>query len=149
MIIGIDPGKTGAICYLGEGVPTIDRMPPSPQSLAEALSGIHASDIRVVVEKVSAGGVANEDGRRMGATSAFTFGRGFGCIEGVLAALRLPYELVTAQRWTAAMGEKGKDKNSKWAHAKRLYPDVTIFKYAADAVLIAEYGRRFLWPEVE
>ena len=143
MILGIDPGKTGAICYLGDTMEVV-RMPGDAHALSDALGGLPLAT-HAVVEKVSAGGVSNAQGRSMGASSAFTFGMGFGTIQGVLAALEIPYELVTPQKWTAAMGEKGKDKASHWAHAKRLHPSAKVHKYAADAVLIAEYGRRFLF----
>ena len=153
MIIGIDPGKTGAIARVDDGQCWTWKMPETVDGLVELLEGL-GGDIAVVVEKVSAGGVANTQGRKMGATSAFSFGCSYGGILGVLAALRIRHELVTPSVWTRAMSLQGKSKHQHAAAARRLYPRcevngdgpakaVTI--YAADAVLLAEYGRRFVW----
>lgn len=144
MIVGIDPGKTGALCFLSDSGDSIElrKMTYSAQELRDILC---SWDVRLaVVEHVSAGGAANKEGRRMGATSAFTFGTGFGVILGVLAGCGIAHELVRPQTWTSAMGERGKDKASHHAHAMRLFPGAKIPKYAADSVLLAVYGRRFL-----
>ena len=80
---------------------------------------------------------------QMGVVSAFTFGRSYGWLLGVLDALRIPYEFVTPQKWQKAMGcLTGGDKNVSKAAAQRLWPSLKITHANADALLIAEYGRR-------
>jgi crossover junction endodeoxyribonuclease RuvC len=79
----------------------------------------------------------------------FTMGRGLGTWEGVLAGLGIPYELVTPQRWKKAlMDGMGKDKDASRLQAIRLFPAIAgqlarkKDDGRADALLIAEYGRR-------
>lgn len=80
---------------------------------------------------------------KQGVASSFTFGRGFGVLIGALAALRIRYEFVTPQTWQKAMGCMSKgDKNVTKAAAQRLFPQVKVTHAIADALLIAEYGRR-------
>jgi len=80
------------------------------------------------------------------------FGRGF--LEGVLRSLRIPYTLVPPRKWQAEMleGTTGDDtKQRAIVAAGRLFPGVSLMPTErsrkpsdgmADALLIAEYGRR-------
>lgn len=87
-----------------------------------------------------------------GVTSMFTFGQGFGWIQGVLTTLRIPFELVRPQRWKKEFGVTG-DKNTSIAVCKRLFPGINLLPSArcrkehdgmAEALLMAEYARRRL-----
>jgi len=147
-VIGIDPGKMGAVASIDHGVLRVWKMPDTPGGLAALLERL---DGPVVVELVGSGGNANKEGRRMGATSAFTFGCGFGVILGVLAGTGRVAELVRPPKWTRAMGLRGATKHAHTELARRLYPTCQlngadkpkrITHYAADAVLLAEYGRQ-------
>lgn len=126
MIVGIDPGVSGAVVVLSapaagsvvrcEDMPTLEvngRRCVDASALASMLRGMDGIT-HVVVEHVQ--GV-----QQSGATSAFAFGRGFGTIEGVLAGLTLPHTLVRPQRWTKDLGV-GSDKGTHRATAKRLWP---------------------------
>ena len=79
----------------------------------------------------------------MGVTSSFTFGRGLGRLEALLTAHRIPYEEIAPGKWQRSLGclTKG-DKNVTKARAQQLFPGVKVTHYVADALLIAEYGRR-------
>jgi hypothetical protein len=57
--------------------------------------------------------------------------------------LKIPFEEVSPVKWQKVMGclSKG-DKNVTKAAAQRLFPDIKITHAIADALLIAEYGRR-------
>lgn len=73
----------------------------------------------------------------------------FGYCVGLLTGSMIPFEFVSPQRWKKAMGciaPKGststQKKNIDKALAQRLFPNIKITHAIADALLIAEYGRR-------
>jgi hypothetical protein len=80
---------------------------------------------------------------QMGVKSAFTFGNGFGHLEMALTAAGIPFERVRPQVWQKALGclTKG-DKNVSKRRAQELFPQLKVTHATADALLIAEYGRR-------
>ncbi len=143
--IGIDPGKSGGIAIVESGFDPVE-FPPETVRLSETPAdvvdwiwstvGIQSCPARAYIEQVHAT-------PQMGVTSAFTFGKSYGWLLGVLDALRIPYEFVSPQKWQKAMGclSKG-DKNVTKAAAQRLWPTDRITNATADALLIAEYGRR-------
>lgn len=138
LIIGIDPGKSGGVAWITEWMqePLAAKMPGTPHELVELLRNNDLSDAKVYLEKVHA-----MPGQ--GVTSMFTFGQGLGQVEGVLAALTIPYEWVTPQKWQAALSCKtGGDKNVSKRKALELFPGTKWSHATADAALIAEYGRR-------
>lgn len=138
--IGIDPGKNGAAALLNhEGVlmKTLLFKDSTLHDKAETFSEWRNFDdggVVAMIEKVASS-------PQMGVCSAFTFGRGYGEILGILAALRIPYKTVAPGVWQRAMGclSKG-DKNITKAAAQRLYPDVKITHSNADAILIGRYS---------
>ena len=82
--------------------------------------------------------------------SAGNFGMNFGFIQGVLKAYSIPYELVTPQKWKKEFSCTS-DKNTSIEVCKRLFPNVNLkatdrckkdHDGIAEALLIAEYGRR-------
>ena len=82
-----------------------------------------------------------------GVTSMFSFGRGLGLWEGIVAALGIPYTMVTPQAWKKLLLDgMPKEKDASVVRAKQLFPtaDITLKKHhgRADALLIAEYIRR-------
>lgn len=150
--IGIDPGVSGGIASLDDtgNVIEVHRMPDTPDDLVNLLRVVSADyddavpllTRRAMLEQVNAG-VFNKPGQRMGVSSAFTFGRGFGRLETALAALRIPFDLVQAARWQTALGCRTHgDKNISKARAQQLWPGRKITHAIADALLLAEYGRR-------
>lgn len=83
---------------------------------------------------------------KQGVSSSFSFGKSFGFLIGLLTASSIPYKFTTPQKWQKGMQclTKG-DKNVSKAAAQRLWPKLKITHANADALLIAEYGRQFLW----
>ena len=93
---------------------------------------------------------------KQGVVSMFNFGRCFGLIEGVVAALGYAYTIVLPVIWQRAIMGKvkpGETKPASIAMAKQIFPNVPLFANPrsqkehdglADALLIAEYGRRKL-----
>lgn len=142
--IGIDPGKKGGFAILYDGGRAIAK----PWDEREFMSCMKdASEILCVacLEHVSA-----MPGQ--GVTSMFSFGQGFGFIQGVLCAYNIPFELVRPQKWKKEFSVTG-DKNSSIAVCKRLFPDVNLLPTErcrkehdgmAEALLMAEYARRRL-----
>ena len=86
---------------------------------------------------------------KQGVSSSFCFGEGKGMWEGILAALNIPVELVSPQRWKKEiMADQGKDKSAARFKAMALFPSLAdqlkLVKHdgRAEALLLAEYGRR-------
>jgi len=138
--IGIDPGKNGGIAVIDElGHAYADKMPETLQDLFEHFDSLnlsHRGDRRAYIEQV-------HSSPQMGVKSAFTFGNGFGHIEMALTACGIPFERIRPQAWQKALGcmTKG-DKNVSKRRAQELFPTLKITHSTADALLIAEYGRR-------
>ena len=81
---------------------------------------------------------------KQGISSAATFMINYGQLQGILAALKIPYEFILPQVWQRSMGcLSGGDKNVTKTKAQQLFPNMKGITHAlADALLIAEYGRR-------
>lgn len=151
--IGIDPGLSGAIAVLkGTGSLIVIDMPTmtverngkakrqvSATELAEILGNAKSDDCHVFVEKVSA--MAGQ-----GVTSVFSFGRSFGMIEGILAALHMPVTYVAPATWVKAV-HRGAGKDASRQRAMELFPaNQADFKRVkddgrSDAALIAYWGK--------
>jgi crossover junction endodeoxyribonuclease RuvC len=151
--IGIDPGLSGAIAVLTDDTLQIHDMPVmtvdrngkakrqvSANELAELLNLYAGKDCHVYCERV--GAMAGQ-----GVTSVFSFGRSFGMIEGILAALKMPVTFVAPATWTRAIG-RSPGKDASRARAMELFPNYEYFfkrvkdDGRADAALIAHWGRK-------
>lgn len=109
----------------------------------------------VVIERV---GNMRRAGVKMGATSMFTFGDGFGLVRGAVMALpivpRIEYPLPqTWQKSIFAGMNKGDTKRTALSFVSRRFPEVTLQKSdravkphegIVDALCLAEYGLRLL-----
>jgi len=149
MIVGIDPGLSGAVAILrpsyGNGAnvfstPTLTAKGKKQYAIAEMVRLLskcsRVEGVIVILEDVHA-----MPGQ--GVTSMFSFGRGVGLWEGILAALQIPYQKVTPQVWKAAMGLRGKDKGASILLAQQRFPQLaaTIGRNdgRAEALLMALY----------
>ena len=144
--IGIDPGKNGGIAKINTDTGFVKTVTFSEESLISELEGYFMFDkspLRCVLEKVNA-----MPGQ--GVVSMFNFGQNYGFIQGVLKAYGIPYELVTPQKWKKEFSCTS-DKNTSIEVCKRLFPNVNLkatdrcrkdHDGMAEALLIAEYGRR-------
>lgn len=150
-IIGIDPGQSGGIAWIDDkGRACADKMPETIADLWELVESIRmgagaspetrldlvVNGCRAYIEQV-------HSSPQMGVKSAFTFGNGFGHLEMALTAAGIPFERVRPQAWQKALGclTKG-DKNVSKRKAQELFPLLKITHSTADALLIAEFGRR-------
>lgn len=149
IVCGIDPGKKGGIAIIGNDVSAMAMPAVGNEIDIHRISNfLHNNHVElVIVEKVHA-----MPGQ--GVTSMFTFGKNFGEIIGMLKTDCIPYQLVTPQAWkkTVLAGMPWK-KNKKCSidFCMRKYPELSLLATKrsrvphdgmADAICIAEYGRR-------
>lgn len=147
MIIGIDPGKAGAVALLStQGKFLCALYDTSARSLVKLLADWPVTF--AFVEKAQAM-------PKNGAVSMFTYGQGFGEILGVLASQNVPYELVPPRTWTkemlAGVPATLEGKARARMACERLFPAADLIPSPrskiphiglVDAILIAEWGRR-------
>jgi len=147
-IVGVDPGKTGAIALLdmhnGELV-AVEDMPAIGKHVNAAVVGDMLNDwqrlgkIVAIVEDVTSS-------PQMGVVSAFSFGRSKGIIEGCLGTLSVPVTLVTPAKWKRDIGLRA-DKDAARQLATNTWPTwADTFRRKkddgrAEAALIALWGR--------
>jgi hypothetical protein len=137
-IIGIDPGKSGAIAILQPGEPLLLRFDRYELADIAAQLAVFAEDgdCFAMLEQV-------HSSPQMGVKSAFSFGQSVGQIEGLLQACKIPFDRVTPAKWQGVMKCRSKgDKNVTKKRAAELFPRLKMNHAIADALLIAEYGRR-------
>jgi len=154
LIIGIDPGISGAICFFENGqIKEIIDMPVmadgkknkrqvnGPQVYNEISSRINKfskKDITVVIEQVSA-----MPGQ--GVTSMFNFGQSFGVLKGICSAMQLPMYFVRPAKWKKYFNLINSEKDASRTKAIQIFPYVSekLSKKKdgnkADAILIASF----------
>ena len=152
IIIGIDPGVSGAICILTDGkiteiyeMPTmIDGKKNKKQVNGAEVTNIinkelvNDKDINVVIEHVSA-----MPGQ--GVTSMFNFGQSFGVLKGICAALKLPVHFIRPVKWKKHFNLINTEKDASRTKVIEVFPYISskISKKKdankADAILIARF----------
>lgn len=128
--IGVDPGASGAIAVLDRDsdivqifdMPTLEtkvgraiKKKVNPQAITAELRIFKEARVDAILELVGA-----MPGQ--GVTSMFNFGRSLGIIEGVLAGMDVPYEMVTPTVWKKHM-KLTTNKDDSREKAMRLWPD--------------------------
>jgi len=148
LISGVDIGKKGAIAFINSKTLRAEVY-AMPEDFLEVISlferKLQEDMLLVLVEKQQAF-------PKQGVVSTFKLGIQYGMILGILKALKIPYEEVSAKKWQKVMlGNYGKKirkeiKQLSLEKAKSLFPYLDIGRHdgKADALLIAEYGRRIL-----
>ena len=152
IVVGIDPGLSGAIAILENNkVLNIFDMPVMAEgkknkrqlNSAQLVNIIKDStkpdaEIAVVVEQVNA-----MPGQ--GVTSMFNFGQTFGAIKGVCAALELPIFFVRPSKWKKHFELINSSKDSSRTKVIEMYPSLSsqLAKKKdvnkSDAILIARF----------
>ena len=108
LIIGIDPGISGSICFLDNGkILDVIEMPIMTDGkknkkqvngsqvyneISKRIKQFEKNQIRIVIEHVSA-----MPGQ--GVTSMFNFGQSFGILKGICTAMQLPMYFVRPAKW--------------------------------------------------
>jgi len=153
LIIGIDPGISGSICFFENGkILEVIEMPVMPegkknkkqvngaQIYNEFSKRINSKDneIRVVIEQVSA-----MPGQ--GVTSMFNFGQSFGILKGICSAMQLPMFFVRPARWKKYFNLINSKKDASRTRAIEIFPyfSTQLSKKKdsnkADAILISSF----------
>ena len=154
LIIGIDPGISGSICFFENGkildvieMPTMTdgkknkRQVNGAQIYNEILKRIKKvenQNIRVVIEQVSA-----MPGQ--GVTSMFNFGQSFGILKGICSAMQLPIYFVRPAKWKKYFNLINSEKDASRTRAIEIFPyfssELSKKKDSnkADAILIANF----------
>ena len=108
LIIGIDPGISGSICFFQDGkIIDVVEMPTMTEGkknkkqvngsqifneISNRIKKLDKKDIKVIIEQVSA-----MPGQ--GVTSMFNFGQSFGILKGICSAMQLPMYFVRPAKW--------------------------------------------------
>ena len=153
LIIGIDPGISGSICFFEDGkilevleMPTMTegkkskRQVNGAQVYNEILKRIAGSEkeTRVIIEQVSA-----MPGQ--GVTSMFNFGQSYGILKGICSAMQLPMFFVRPARWKKHFNLINSQKDASRTRAIEIFPYFSSQlskkkdSNKADAILIASF----------
>lgn len=150
-VMGIDPGISGAVVVVnsrgdvvGQGRMPVRAGPAGRRrvdahvllDLVQALEGDKGLSL-VVIENPSAM-------PKQGVSSSFAFGRSVGVVEGVIASLAVPVELVSPATWKRAMRVPA-DKHAARARATELMPKDRSLWATASQECIAEAAMLALW----
>lgn len=152
MYVGIDPGKSGGLAIIDpnrDPVVTHYPMPSSPQDLWAILDEkleLESYVAHIVIEKV-------RSSPQMGVVSAFTFGRGYGVLLGVIATLDTPYKEETPQAWQKALRipprKKGKLVYKKGEYGKKRVGEETKAQFKERLRVKAQqlFPKLSIWKE--
>ena len=154
LIIGIDPGISGSICFFEDGkITDVIEMPTMTEGkknkkqvngaqiyneILKRTNKFQKKDIRVIVEQVSA-----MPGQ--GVTSMFNFGQSFGILKGICSAMQLPIYFVRPAKWKKYVNLINSEKDASRTRAIEIFPyfssQLSKKKDAnkADAILIASF----------
>ena len=154
LIIGIDPGISGSICFFQDGViKDVLEMPTMVEGkknkkqvngsqifneISEKIKKIDKKNIKVVIEHVTA-----MPGQ--GVTSMFNFGQSFGILKGICSAMQLPVYFVRPAKWKKYFNLINSEKDASRTRAIEIFPYYSSHlskkkdSNKADAILIASF----------
>ena len=154
LIIGIDPGISGSICFLDNGkILDVIEMPIMTDGkknkkqvngsqvyneITKRIKQFEKNQIRVVIEHVSA-----MPGQ--GVTSMFNFGQSFGILKGICTAMQLPMYFVRPAKWKKYFNLLNSEKDASRTRAIEIFPYFSSQlsrkkdSNKADAILIASF----------
>ena len=154
LIIGIDPGISGSICFLDNGkILDVIEMPIMTDGkknkkqvngsqvyneISKRIKQFEKNQIRVVIEHVSA-----MPGQ--GVTSMFNFGQSFGILKGICTAMQLPMYFVRPAKWKKYFNLLNSEKDASRTRAIEIFPYFSSQlsrkkdSNKADAILIASF----------
>jgi len=154
LIIGIDPGISGSICFFQDGkiidvveMPTMTEGKKNKKQVNGSqifneilfrIKKLDKKDVKVIIEQVSA-----MPGQ--GVTSMFNFGQSFGILKGICSAMQLPMYFVRPAKWKKYFNLINSEKDASRTRAIEIFPyfsgQLSSKKDSnkADAILIASF----------
>ena len=154
LVIGIDPGISGSICFFQDGkiidvveIPTMTEGKKNKKQvngsqifneISERIKKIDKKDIKVIIEQVSA-----MPGQ--GVTSMFNFGQSYGILKGICSAMQLPMYFVRPTKWKKYFNLINSEKDASRTRAIEIFPYFSPKlsrkkdSNKADAILIASF----------
>ena len=154
LIIGIDPGISGSICFFENGkIIDVIEMPTMTEGkknkrqvngsqiyneINKKIEMYENQNVRVVIEQVSA-----MPGQ--GVTSMFNFGQSFGILKGICSAMRLPMYFVRPAKWKKYFNLINSEKDASRTRVIEMFPYFSSQlskkkdSNKADAILIASF----------
>ena len=154
LIIGIDPGISGSICFFQDGaIKDVVEMPTMTEGkknkkqvngsqicneISEKIKNTDKKNIKVVIEHVTA-----MPGQ--GVTSMFNFGQSFGILKGICSAMQLSVYFVRPAKWKKYYNLINSEKDASRTRAIEIFPYYSSHlsrkkdSNKADAILIASY----------
>ena len=154
IIIGIDPGISGSICFFEDGkiIDIIDMPVMSDgkknkrqvngaqiyNEISSRIKNYNINDIKVVIEQVSA-----MPGQ--GVTSMFNFGQSFGVLKGICSAMQISMYFVRPAKWKKYFNLINSQKDASRTKAIQIFPYISsqLSKKKdankADAILLASF----------
>ena len=154
LIIGIDPGISGSICFFQDGkIIDVIEMPTMTEGkknkrqvngsqiyneISMRINRAQNQDIRVIIEQVSA-----MPGQ--GVTSMFNFGQSYGILKGICSAMQLPMYFVRPAKWKKYFNLINSEKDASRTRAIEIFPYFSSQlarkkdSNKADAILIASF----------
>ena len=154
LIIGIDPGISGSICFFEDGkILDVVEMPTMTEGkknkkqvngsqlyneISNRIKQRDKKEIKVVIEQVSA-----MPGQ--GVTSMFNFGQSYGILKGICSAMRLPMYFVRPAKWKKYFNLINSEKAASRTRAIEIFPYFSSKlsrkkdSNKADAILIASF----------
>ena len=131
LIIGIDPGITGSICFFEDGkIIDLVEMPNMAEGkknkkqvngaqiyyeISLRIKHLKKEEIKVIIEQVSAMPV-------QGVTSMFNFGQSFGILKGICSAMQLPMYFVRPAKWKKYFNLINSEKDASRTKAIEVFP---------------------------
>ena len=154
LIIGIDPGISGSLCFFEDGkIIDVIEMPVMAEGkknkrqvngsqiyneIYKRIKDIEKKNIKVIIEQVSA-----MPGQ--GVTSMFNFGQSFGVLKGICSAMQLPLYFVRPAKWKKYFNLINSEKDASRTKAIEVFPYISqqLSKKKdankADAILISSF----------
>ena len=154
LIIGIDPGISGSICFFENGkiqdaieMPTMTEGKKNKKQvngsqiyneISNRIANYDKKNVKVIIEQVSA-----MPGQ--GVTSMFNFGQSFGILKGICSAMHLSVYYVRPAKWKKYFSLINSEKDASRTRAIEIFPyfSAQLSKKKdnnkADAILIASF----------
>ena len=154
LIIGIDPGISGSICFFNEGkIIDVVEMPTMIEGkknkkqvngaqifneISAKIKELEKKDIKIVIEQVSA-----MPGQ--GVTSMFNFGQSYGILKGICSAMQLSMYFVRPAKWKKYFNLINSEKDASRTRAIEIFPYFSSQlsrkkdSNKADAILLASF----------